>query len=193
MSVTSIITRFTANLMVQVVMSISDRPITLSVELGTTANLDQGVPYELTKIVYKRGDIFNGDEPILIHGCNNRGVMGSGIAKQIRDKYPKAYTEYKDYSNKFKLELGLVLPVFCTNRIIINCITQDGYGKDGKRYVDYGAVETCIKEVSTIAENYRLKHVAMPKIGAGLGGGRWETIAEIIEANSTFQPVVYEL
>ena len=37
-------------------------------------------------------------------------------------------------------------------------------------------------------------HIAMPLIGAGLGGGDWNVISEIIEEESLkFQPVVYEL
>lgn len=28
---------------------------------------------------------------LILHGCNCRNTMGSGIAKQIKDKFPDAY------------------------------------------------------------------------------------------------------
>ena len=92
--------------------------------------------------------------------------------------------------------------------IVGNLITQIYYeakhaDKDG-RLVDYGGVRLCMREVEQFV---RLTHdrtidihaigivhrVALPKIGAGLGGGDWTIISKIIEDESknTFRPVVY--
>ncbi|MGF7049842.1 O-acetyl-ADP-ribose deacetylase (regulator of RNase III) [Paenibacillus sp. DS2015] len=42
------------------------------------------------------GDFFNAKQSILGHQVNCQGVMGSGAAKGIRDKYPEAYTAYQN-------------------------------------------------------------------------------------------------
>ena len=42
------------------------------------------------------------DGRILLHVCNNKGVMGSGIAKEIRERIPEAFHAYR----KSYLELG---------------------------------------------------------------------------------------
>lgn len=154
------------------------------------------------KIIYKKGNLITATESVIIHGCNNRGVMGSGVAMDIRRAFPDAYTEYKRCFKTLdlqpvRLNLGDVIWIF-ERKWIGNCITQDGYGKDGKKYVSYDAVRKCMRIIN---HSHHLKNhanglvdVAMPLIGAGLGGGDWNIISEIIEKESlTFQPVVYEL
>jgi hypothetical protein len=41
----------------------------------------------MVKIV--KGDLLKSDCQYIAHGVNCQGVMNSGIAKQIRDKYPE--------------------------------------------------------------------------------------------------------
>lgn len=153
------------------------------------------------KIIYKRGDLLEAPETYILHGCNAQGVMGSGVAKLIKEKYPSAYLAYKA-SEKFNgMRLGVVTYVEQDDgKVIFNGITQQYYGKDGKRYVDYDAVRDVVQAVNWyMYQNHPnaltgTLGVAMPKIGAGLGGGDWNIIEEIIEMNSMyFQPVVYEL
>lgn len=154
------------------------------------------------KIIYKKGNLITASENVIIHGCNNRGVMGSGVAREIRRKFPEAYFAYKNLFKDFGLELGEIIWIFNSHhgcRWIGNCITQDGYGKDGKKYVCYDAIRKCMREINN-SSHFKQSHVnglveiAMPKIGAGLGGGDWNIISEIIEEESLkFQPIVYEL
>jgi len=150
------------------------------------------------KIIYKKGNALDGPELFLAHGCNNRGKMGSGIAKEIRERFPIAYKVYRTTWEQNGLELGQVQVArqrFSPEKIIFNCITQDGYGYDGKKYVDYDAIRYCIIKMNLELIKYpnTNMNVAMPMIGAGLGGGKWKEISQIIETNSTFRPVVYTL
>lgn len=155
------------------------------------------------KIEYIKGDLFATDITTIVHGCNAQGVMGSGVAKIIREKYPKAYDRYrKEYELHNHLKLGHVIPVPCGDRvndpdnykIIVNAITQDFYGRDGTRFVSYDAVADAMTIINRFSEVYGITEVAMPLIGAGLGGGDWNVIAAIIESElKTVQPIVYQL
>ncbi len=149
------------------------------------------------KIIYKKGNLITASERIIIHGCNNRGVMGSGVAREIRREFPEAYQIYKNLFKDFRLDLGEVIWVYEKSKWVGNCITQDGFGNDGKKYVCYDAVRKCMREINN---SYHIKkphidmNIAMPKIGSKRGGGDWNIISEIIEEESLqFQPVVYEL
>lgn len=143
------------------------------------------------KIKYQKGDIFMSPNRFILHGCNAQGVMGSGVAKLIREKYPFAYQEYLRLHKEVGLSLGQAQIVKCRDRTIINAITQQFYGKDGRRYVSYDAVANSMRMV----EEYLYgETVAMPKIGAGLGGGDWNVIEAIIESElKTVQPIVFTL
>ena len=83
---------------------------------------------------------------IIVHGCNAQGVMGSGVALAVKQRWPGAYEEYKKYVNNIGVGkpelLGLVIPYSDTkNKILVaNAITQLNFGKDGRKYVSYQAV-----------------------------------------------------
>lgn len=124
-----------------------------------------------------KGDLFSTPDKLIVHGCNNRGVMGSGVAAVIKKLYPIAFETYK---NSIK-DLGTVSYSREKNKIIANAITQNGYGFDGKRYVSYAAVKSCMRNIRVYAEDHNIDSISMPRIGAGLGGGDWETILQIIE------------
>jgi O-acetyl-ADP-ribose deacetylase (regulator of RNase III) len=155
-------------------------------------------------IIYKTGSILDATEPYIVHGCNAQGSMGSGVAKVLMDRYPEVRERYLDLYEYHRLGrvpfLGTVHKVRTSGRHIIwNAITQEFYGDDGKRYVSYAAVEEALTALNEAlrfdAEAVgRVQGVAMPLLGAGLAGGHWPTIAEIVQRVSThFEPVVYTL
>lgn len=161
------------------------------------------------QIEYRTGDLITGPEHLIVHGCNAEGVMGRGLARVIKERFPFAHRVYREVYLSRGLTLGEV--VFAIDvgsegppRIVGNAITQQGMGSDGRQYVDYDAIVSVMREVdrfvllmqenAEIARFGRIDAVGFPQIGAGLGGGDWERIAQIIETESVnFHPVVYQL
>jgi O-acetyl-ADP-ribose deacetylase (regulator of RNase III) len=108
--------------------------------------------------------------------------MGSGIARRIKEEFPEAYDADLHTQKGQKEKLGRYsLGRSCLGEdkwlIVVNAYTQYRYGRD-KIHVDYEAVRSCMKDVS---EHFAGRRIGMPKIGAGLGGGDWDIIREIIE------------
>ena len=52
-------------------------------------------------ITYKKGNLLNSNCDIIVHQVNCQKVMGSGIAKQIRDRWPEVFVRYEEYINYF--------------------------------------------------------------------------------------------
>lgn len=128
-------------------------------------------------------DLLDIEQGMIVHGCNAQGVMGSGVADQIRRKYPYAYRTYYDAYTAAGLMLGEVIyAVFDTkNLIIANAITQQFFGRDPNRvYVDYHAVRKCMRNVAGVAKQHNMQ-VHFPKIGAGLARGNWSILSTIID------------
>ena len=125
---------------------------------------------------------------IICHQVNCQGVMGSGLAKQIRAKYPQVYAPYRA-ACKAGNALGTVLFVpVSDNNIIANIFGQDKYGRD-KRYTDYAALQTAFHRVAEVARERNLP-IAIPyRIGCGLGGGDWTTVYKIIMTELDGLPV----
>lgn len=150
-------------------------------------------------IIYKHGDLMKATERFIVHGCNAQGVMGSGVAKLIRDKYPQAYNEYVDAHRTNGLLVGQTIWVNTHPHAIINAITQEFYGRDENVvYASYDGIRAAFNQINATAGMPesdafgKVDAVALPLIGAGLANGRWSIISKIIEEEATnFQPVVY--
>jgi O-acetyl-ADP-ribose deacetylase (regulator of RNase III) len=160
----------------------------------------------MVKIIYKTGSLLDATEPVLLHQTNRMGVMGSGIAKIIRERYPMAYEMYHISHKKFGLTLGDNIYVPGIPHTVINACAQATYGTDSSEiYTDYAALAQCFEKASIWIddENKRrnkpdslpfISAVAMPRIACARGGGSWKIVEEIIELTCVgFQPVVYTL
>lgn len=144
------------------------------------------------KIEYIKDDLLQTEVRHLIHGCNSRGAMGSGVAKAIRDKYPQAYRDYRDTYDNYGLELGnIVVSVQDDEKVIHNAITQLDYGRDKNRvYVSYWAIAEVFRKIN----QWGIREIALPKIGSGLANGDWNVIEAIIENTLVgTKPFVYVL
>lgn len=155
------------------------------------------------KLIYKRGDLFEGPERTLAHGCNMQGKMGKGFAKALADRFPEAVATYKAQTS---YALGQVIPWIGPDRVVLHLITQDGIQQPRmpkRRWVDYGAVRAAFAMIERGAERHLARKegfffnqplLAIPKIGSDLAGGDWSVIEGIIEEEvSSIQVVVYEL
>lgn len=152
-------------------------------------------------ITYVQGDALETNDPIIVHGCNAQGVMGKGIAKSIREKWPIVYQLYRQEYEESGLKLGQVIYVGTSSGfgppIVANAITQDHYANksgDPGVFVDYQAIRDAMKSVAAYCRHNAFMEISMPKIGAGLGGGDWAVIEKIIEAElEDFAVTVYVL
>lgn len=139
------------------------------------------------KIEYRVGNILDTDARYIAHCVNAQHKMASGVAKTIREAYPKAYDDYMFCS----LFLGKVILSLNEPHNILHIVGQNNYGYDGKVYVDYNALRVGI---NTLNKHIIGQPVAFPLIGCGLAGGDWSIVSKIIEEEATwFQPIVYTL
>lgn len=160
-------------------------------------------------IQYKIGDLVDalksGEVSSIGHQANCFCTMNSGVAKAIRLAFPQAY-EADCYTEKGdKNKLGKLTAVEHERAdgsvgIIYNLYGQYNYGYDAKGYTNYEALRGALLNmridldgaVGVFGEDW--KKVGFPKIGAGLGGGDWDTIARIIEEVFTgYDVTVYTL
>jgi O-acetyl-ADP-ribose deacetylase (regulator of RNase III) len=152
-------------------------------------------------MIYKKGDLLSVTTGIIAHGCNAQGVMGSGVAKLLRAKYPHCFINYlNDLYREFWLGSVSWSKHFTTPDVAIaSCITQEFYGRDPNvRYVSYDAISDAFDDV--FREAKKLDWIVnMPKIGAGLGNGDWFIIERLIEESArkanfdTDKIIVWEL
>lgn len=143
-------------------------------------------------IKYIIKDVTTVDAGVVVHGVNCRGVMGAGVAKAIRNKWPTVYDQYVECCNKWKqydpsMLLGTILPIEISNDlIVVNLFSQVDFGSDGKKYANANAILSGLKAITEHIRHEQLngknRDVYIPKIGCGLGGLSWETeVLPIVE------------
>lgn len=139
-------------------------------------------------------DILLQTRGIILQGVNTCGVMNSGLAKLIRDKYPKVYNDYINQYNRSLLKLGTVSYVHVGEELFIaNCATQSNYGRNKDIvYVNYDAVRKCFKDVFGFAKMVELP-IHLPKIGCGLANGDWSIVEKILheEIADSIEKILY--
>jgi O-acetyl-ADP-ribose deacetylase (regulator of RNase III) len=148
------------------------------------------------ELIIKKGNLLDVKCGWILHGCNSRGVQGSGVALAVKKMYPEAYMHYRaEYEDK-GLDLGTNNIYFVSDKLaIVNAITQKDFGSDGKRYVSYDAIQSCFEDLNTRIEKTFIlpQEIHIPFLGSGLGGGNWEIIKTIIEQTVTYPTTVWVL
>lgn len=129
-------------------------------------------------------NIFESGADVILHQVNCQGVMGSGVAKQVKERYPNVFWGYKlvcDWCKDKSELLGIAEAYQTKDNIIVNLHAQENYGYDGKCYTDYDALKRCLIEV---ADHIATEHdtIAIPYLmGCHRGGGDWNKVYGMIE------------
>ena len=142
-------------------------------------------------IEVRQGDLFASGASGLAHGCNCRGVMGAGIARSFRDRWPVMYAEYRERCQDGRFILGEVFAYetgdWPTNGLVIfNLATQLDPGPHANLY----AIEQSVTTMLALARERVVEEVALPRIGAGIGGLDWAEVQRTLEACAAKVPEV---
>ena len=153
-----------------------------------------------------KGDLIalarQGQFDVIIHGANCYNTMGGGIARTIRDTWPEAYqadcaTRKGDYKKLGTFTLAEVPNDVGGKLFVINAYTQFRYWKDkhddpNEPLVDYDALRKVFQAIKShtfsskpAPNGFPIRKTkvrfGIPKIGAGLALGDWDTIQKIID------------
>lgn len=144
-----------------------------------------------------KGDILNSDCDVIIHQANCYGVMGGGVAKKIKKKYPESFIVDKNFKypvgDKRRLG-GFSHTPFDRELIIFNMYSQFNYG--GGKLTDYNAFRKAFTLILlTLKENDKDKlKIGLPYgIGCGKAGGDWKIVEKILKDVSEEQEVTIYL
>lgn len=141
-------------------------------------------------VVHLEGNIFTTTQPAIGHGVNTRGFMGSGIAKTVRELYPSVYLGYREMCRYPGLFGGEHLPLEAMEyegddeRWILNIASQEAEGRNAK----YTFLETALERAFEWVSAREFAGLALPKIGAGIGGLEWNDALAIIENRASHYP-----
>jgi len=134
-------------------------------------------------ISYLQGDLLAADVDALVNAVNTVGVMGKGIALAFKTRFPANYEAYAAACQRGEVVTGRM---FVTDtqallgpRWIVNFPTKQHW-RDPSR-LEW--VQTGLQDLRRFLLAQGVQSVALPALGAGLGGLSWPTVrAEIAAA-----------
>lgn len=140
----------------------------------------------MATIEYRKGDATSpqgAGVKFICHVNNNRGGWGAGFVVALSKKWSEPEAEYRAWSlgkRNHPFKLGQVQFVTVEEDLCVaNMVAQEGYSKPGQPAIRYEALRACLEQVAEEAIKYDAS-VHAPRFGAGLAGGVWSKIEEII-------------
>lgn len=147
-------------------------------------------------IQYVTGDILQSKADAMVNTVNTVGVMGKGIALQFKNAFPSNYKAYVEACKKGAVEIGKMFVtedanLHTGNKIIVNFPTKTDWRKPS----EYSFIESGLNDLVNVIEEFNIKSIAIPPLGAGNGGLDWNKVKTIIDrklSKTDIEVLVYE-
>jgi O-acetyl-ADP-ribose deacetylase (regulator of RNase III) len=136
----------------------------------------------------RKGDLF--DEKFAFsaigHGVNVDGVMGAGIAKEFRRRFPSMFNEYRHLCKYEILEPGGCFFWANAELAVVNLASQDRPGPTAKYKWLAQSLFTGLISLEQTGRN----SFGLPWVGCGIGGLDQDKTLEVIEETAQFFPTI---
>ncbi len=111
-----------------------------------------------------------------------------GLAGHVESRWPALATSYRAACDAGTFTLGGVLPWFDEHSgvWIYNLATQQRPGADAR----LDAIDASVRAAIEHARAHEVRTLYLPRIGAGIGGLRWEDVKSTFEAVAATCPDV---
>lgn len=135
-------------------------------------------------MIIKHGDLFTTEATKIGHGVNTKGVMGAGIAKAFKEKYPNNYKAYANECKLGNLKPGGLMVWLEDGKSIYNLASQDNPGADAS----YAWLFESTNRAARRLLNMKEKTLAIPQIGCGIGGLDWDEAEKVLRTVELINP-----
>lgn len=134
-------------------------------------------------------DLLTAEVDAIAHCANCFCTMGSGIAKQIKEKLPEAFlvdskTQSGDRTKFGKFSCAEITQpkIKTTVKFVYNLYGQFYYGKDSRK-LNYESIYTALAGMRHDCVSKPIKTIGFPKnMGCMLAGGDWNVVESMIHS-----------
>jgi len=131
-------------------------------------------------IRYRDGSLFDAKVEALVNPVNCEGIMGAGLAKEFRTRFPEASESYMAACALAALYPGR-LHVYdykagSVPRWIVHFPTKQSWRRPSQfEWIAWG-----LERLATSIQKRGIRSIALPALGCGRGGLEWLTVREEI-------------
>ena len=131
----------------------------------------------MTLTIIKNRNIFDSQCQTIVNTVNCVGVMGKGLALEMKKRYPNMFDKYKDYCDKGLIDIGkLWLYKHSDDKWILNFPTK----KHWKNGSEYEYIEEGMKKFVETYQEKGITTIAFPMLGCNNGGLEKDVVIQIM-------------
>ena len=139
-------------------------------------------------ITFTTGNIFDADVEALVNPVNCVGVMGAGLAKGFKERWPDYFDDYQAACKRNAVRLGWVAISDVSDGLrCVNWIVSFPTKQHWRDRSSLGAVAFGLGTLAGAIRNWHLvwgvslRNIAIPALGCGLGGLNWADVKPCFE------------
>jgi O-acetyl-ADP-ribose deacetylase (regulator of RNase III) len=122
--------------------------------------------------------VFDAPVTTVVNTVNCDGVMGKGLALEVKKRYPRVFNSYRKACERGTLTTGKLQLVKAEDRWILNFPTKDHWRAKSKlAYVEAG-----LKKFVATYKRKGITSVAFPPLGCGHGGLNWQDVQPLMQS-----------
>lgn len=149
----------------------------------STGNHEDSGTEGLGQVEYFRGDIMTDSAEAITIPVNIGGVMGAGLAEQMRVQWPTRAAQYETLCYKRVLKIGepIYLPAGPGDEApgVLLFPTKVHWSETSRlEYIEQGLDYL----VANHREEYGFESLAIPALGCGYGKLKWRDVAPLVKA-----------
>ena len=143
-------------------------------------------------IKIKNGNIFNSSANGFVNPVNCVGVMGAGLAKEFKIKFPDMFKKYKKdcMNGVYKPGRVYIWKYGVDNKFCVINFTTKNHWRNKSKY------EYVVEGLDNFIEKYNewgLSYVAFPLLGTGCGGLDEDIVMDIMKEKLGRKPISIEI
>lgn len=137
-------------------------------------------------ITFQSGDLFAADVEAIVNPINCVGVMGKGIALEVKKRNPSMFYRYRQKCSgtrgDYPIEPGdvVALPSDNQRQVIFNMATKDHW-RQGSRieWIEQGLLN--LQRLLSDENQYsHIQSLGLPPVGCGNGGLEWSDVKPLV-------------
>ncbi|WP_292641659.1 macro domain-containing protein [Mesorhizobium sp.] len=129
-------------------------------------------------ITFLESSVFESPAQTLVNTVNTVGVMGKGIAKEFKTRYPRMFREYRELCEERSLQVGKLHLWRSDTRWVLNFPTKTTWKLPSK--IDY--IEQGLQKFVETYKDLGITSVSFPPLGCGNGNLNWGDVRPIMES-----------
>ncbi|PJF30997.1 MAG: hypothetical protein CUN51_05830 [Candidatus Thermofonsia Clade 1 bacterium] len=128
-------------------------------------------------IIYVEESLFNSPAQVLVNTVNTVGVMGKGVAKEFKRRYPQMAERYRELCERGLLTVGKLWLYRAPDKWILNFPTKKHWRERSRlKYIESG-----LQKFVATYRSRGITSISFPMLGCGNGQLNWDEVRPVME------------